>query len=320
MLKAKRLIKSFYRLLLPIVVLIVLSGVSASIWLVHTASRPQTNAYLVTPEKYGLLSSRASQVTDEKWSNRDGTPARGWLLRGMPGAPAVILVHKYGANRSHELNLGVKLSEGTNFTVLMPDLRGHGDRPQTEESSFGGSEADDIAIAISYLRSLKAPDGAPLVGEKIGVYGVEMGGLAALGAAASDASVRAVALDSVPPDAGSVLSTEIDRRFPFASFLTTRLARLGANIYFYTRSYNRTSTCEFGKAISGRRVMLLAGFDAPELQDSTARLGKCIQGSVNVDSKYDLSPSGYSIMSASMEKSEAYDQRVIDFFRLALAD
>jgi pimeloyl-ACP methyl ester carboxylesterase len=298
----------------------VLSGVSASIWLVHTASRPQTTAYLVTPEKYGLLSSRGAQVTDEKWNNHDGTPARGWLLRGSVTAPAVILVHKYGANRSHELNLGVKLSESTNYTVLMPDLRGHGDNPVVAESSFGGSEADDMAAAIEFLRGIKDPSGLSLVGEKIGIYGVEMGGLAALGAAAQDPAIRAVALDSVPRDAGSVLSSEINRRFPFAGFLTTRLARMGANIYFYSKPYSNTSTCEYGKAISNRRVMLLAGFDAPELQESTTKLGNCIQGNVNVEAQYDLSPSGYSIMSASMEKSQAYDQRVIDFFRLALAD
>jgi hypothetical protein len=37
-----------------------------------------------------------------------------------------------------------------------------------------------------------------------------------------------------------------------------------------------------------------------------------------VESKTDLSPSGYSIINASLELSESYDQRVIDFFRQAL--
>ena len=37
-----------------------------------------------------------------------------------------------------------------------------------------------------------------------------------------------------------------------------------------------------------------------------------------VEAKTDLSPSGYGIMNASIDKSGAYDQKVIDFFRSAL--
>ena len=40
--------------------------------------------------------------------------------------------------------------------------------------------------------------GDPLVGQSIGLYGVELGAYVALMTAANDASVRAVVLDSVP--------------------------------------------------------------------------------------------------------------------------
>jgi len=33
-----------------------------------------------------------------------------------------------------------------------------------------------------------------------------------------------------------------------------------------------------------------------------------------------LSPSGFSIINASLEQSEAYDQRLIDFFRNSLSN
>src|SRR5688500_10037858 len=110
MAKSIRLIKSLSRLLLPVIVLAVLAVVGASVWLVHEISHPVAAAYLVTPDAYGMLSARGAQVTDETWSNRDGSKSRGWLLRGSADAPAVILLHKYGANRSHVLNLGVKLN------------------------------------------------------------------------------------------------------------------------------------------------------------------------------------------------------------------
>ncbi|HSK71910.1 MAG TPA: hypothetical protein VK892_09465, partial [Pyrinomonadaceae bacterium] len=148
MAKTKRLLRSFFRLLLPVVVLVVLAVVSASIGLVYSTSNPPRNDYLVTPDKYGQLSTRAAQVTEENWTNLDGTTARGWLLRGAEGAPAVILLHAYGADRSYVLNLGVKMNEATNFTILMPDLRGHGKEPPVRSTCFGGCETEDALAAI----------------------------------------------------------------------------------------------------------------------------------------------------------------------------
>lgn len=321
MLKVKRLFKTVLRLVLPAIVLILLAGVSASLWLVHTSARVQANTYLVTPAKYGLLSARGAQVTDEKWPNQDGTMARGWLLRGTENSPAVILLHKFGADRSYELNIGVKLSEATNYTVLMPDLRGHGEGPMIETSTFGQHEADDTLAAVEYLRNLKTPDGVPLVGSKIGIYGIELGALAALRAASKDPSIAALALDSVPTDSKAVISNAIEHRFPFVSSVTTRLAGMGASIYFYNGTFGDTTACETGKNVLDRKVLLLAGVDSPALQASTTKFGRCIQGGgINVETKYDLSPSGYSIMNASIENSQDYEQRVIDFFRLSLAN
>ena len=104
MAKTKRLFKSFSRLLLPVVILFVLAVISGSVYMVYKTAQPPKAAYLVTPEKYGRLSARGAQVTDETWTNRDGTSARGWLLRGAENAPAVILLHRYSADRSHVLD------------------------------------------------------------------------------------------------------------------------------------------------------------------------------------------------------------------------
>ena len=53
---------------------------AARIWLIYTTARPVNSVYLVSPDKYGQLSARAAQVTDETWPNRDGSQTRGWLL------------------------------------------------------------------------------------------------------------------------------------------------------------------------------------------------------------------------------------------------
>lgn len=319
MAKTKRLIKSFSRLLFPVALLTLIAVGAASIWLVYEASQPRTSSYLVTPERYAMLSSRGAKITEETWTTPDGATSRGWLLRGTPNAPAVILLHKYGADRSHVLNLGVKLSEATNFTVFMPDQRAHGENPGMKYSSFGGCEADDLGAAVAYLRSLRSPEQMPLVGSDIGIYGVELGALAGLSTAAADPSVKSLVLDSVPANSDGLLSGAIERRFPFASSITTRFARLGTYPYFYNGCYRRVGSCDLAKTIADRDVLLLAGLDESEFQESTSKLSKCFLPNTRIDSKTDLSPSGFNIINASMELSESYDQRVIDYFRQTLA-
>lgn len=318
MAQASRLIKSLTRLIFPAILLIVAAIAAGSVWLVYSAARPAKTAYLVTPEKYGRLSTRAAQITDETWPNRDGSPSRGWLLRGIENGPAVILIHKYGADRSYVLNLGVRLNESTNFTVLMPDLRGHGENPSVQNASFGGCESEDLSSAIQYLRSLKGPSGNPLVGKTVGVYGVEMGALPALAAAAKDQGITAIAVDSVPQDSDDVVREAVVKRYPFGGVATSKLAKLGTYLYFYDGCYRRQTACEVVSTISAKNVMLLAGVDAADFQDSTTRLSKCFPNSSRVQSFTNLSPSGYSIMNASLEQSDAYDQRLIDFFHNSL--
>ncbi len=318
MAKSKRLAKSFYRLLFPIVLLVILAVVGASVWLFYTASVPPRTEYLVTPEKYGQFSTRGARVTDENWANNDGTTARGWLLKGTENFPAVVFLHAYGADRSHVLDLAVKLNEATNFTVLMPDERGHGASPTIAATSFGGCESDDAAAAIAYLRGLKTENQTALVGENIGFYGVEMGALAALRTAAKDDSVKALALDSVPSNSDDVLASAVDRRFPFASFITSKFAALGSRFYFFNGCYRRDAACDTAKSLNNRQILLLSGSDAPDLQNSTLKMSRCFAGSTKVETKTDLNPSGYNLMKASLEQATAYDQRVIDFFKNAL--
>ena len=128
----------------------------------------------------------------------------------------------------------------------------------------------------------------------------------------------AVAVDSVPADSDGVLMENVDRRFPFASFATARLAQVGARMYYFDGCYQRDAVCETSKRVDSRDVLLLAGVAAPEFQETTSKLAKCFAPTNRLQSKTDLSPSGYSIINASMEQSEVYDQRLIDFFKTSL--
>lgn len=317
MAKITRLFKSFSKLILPIILLFCVTVAAASVWLVYKSSVPPRSAYLVTPAQYGQLSARGAQVTDETWSNQDGTTARGWLLRGAPNAPAVILLHGYGTDRSYVLNLGVKLNEATDFTVLMPDLRGHGEEPAIANTSFGGCETEDTLSAIKFLRELKNGEAA-LVGNDIGIFGIELGAFIGLSAAVKDESVKALVLDSVPAQSNEVLALAVEKRFPFAGSVTSKLAEKGTYFYYARSCYDNDSLCGKATELSGRKVLLLAGADEPELQDSTTKISRCFPNSTVVESKMDFNLSGYGIMKASLEQADAYDQKVIEFFKRSL--
>lgn len=304
-------------MLLPIILVLAAAAVGLSVWLAYTMAQPPRHPYVVTPEKFSHLSDRGVKVTDEKWKNGDGTEARGWLLRGAEGAPAILLLHRYGADRSWLLNLGVKLNEATNYTILWPDLRGHGENPSVPWTTFGSSEIDDVDAALAYLSTLKNAQGRKLVGDQIGIYGTELGGYAGLLAAARDTGVRALALDSVPATPDELLRTVVKDRSGFDNGLVYTLARGGARLYFFRR-YKNAGACAAANTLSNRRVLLLAGGGNGLLRDSTNALSHCFPDSSAVEMSSDLLITGFNLSSATSQQSEAYDRRVIEFFDKAL--
>jgi pimeloyl-ACP methyl ester carboxylesterase len=314
MASVKKLFRSVLKLVLPIVILLLLVGVGTSLWLAHMSSKPPHTQYLVTPEQYGRLSTRGARITDESWSNNDNTAAKGWLLRGGEGQPAVILLHRYGTDRSWVLNLGVKLNEQTNFTVLMPELRGHGENFEKETSTFGVCEADDLAAALKFLREQKSANNSPLVGQNVGVYGLEMGAYAALSGAVSQPDIKTLVLDSVPMRADDLVSSVVKNRFPFAGSITGMLAARGNRLY-HNSCYRETSLCQQVEGLDGRQVLLLSGSDASQWKASTMDLSQCLPKQNKVEAKLDLNQTGFSTINTKPEDADLYDQRVIDFFQ-----
>jgi pimeloyl-ACP methyl ester carboxylesterase len=304
--------KKLLKMLLPILGLLFLVFVGTMLWLVFKITRPPRRAYLVTPESFTLLSERGLKATNEEWTNRDGTKARGWLLRGTPGSPAIILLHRYGADRSWLLNLADKFN--ANYTILLPDLRGHGLDPPVAWTSFGGREAEDVSAAIDYLRSLKL-QGSLLVGNQIGLYGVEMGAYAALRAGAQNQEVRALVLDSVPATPNDLLNAAVQERTGLNNRLLKWLARGATRIYFLG-GYDDTPACEAAKNVGDRHVLLLAGDGPADLRASTLALAQCFPSGVEMIDG--LSLTGYNLPFAPSEQGEVYDRRVINFFDQAL--
>src|SRR5258705_4838382 len=111
----RRIGKKFVRSFLPIVLVLVAALAVSLAFIVYEITKPPRQAYLVTPQAFSQISGPVLKVSDESWVNRDGTRARGWLLKGSEGTPAVVLLHRYGGGRSWVFNLGVQIKETTKF-------------------------------------------------------------------------------------------------------------------------------------------------------------------------------------------------------------
>ena len=305
----KRLLKS----LLPIVLVIALAVVGSLSYVVYCVSHPAKRPYVVTPESFSQISGRAIKVTDENWTTEDGRSSRGWLLKGAEGAPAVVLLHRYGGDRSWLFNLGVKINETTNFTILWPDLRGHGESPLVKWSSFGTHDGDDLRAAIVFLRTLKSENQKKLVGEMFGIYGVELGAYTALKAATREAQITAMVLDSVSTSPEELLNTAVSKCVGIDNGFVQYFSRTAMKLYLLG-SFDDTSACELARTVRETRVLLLSGGDAGPLKDATASLQSCFPVAKNVETRTDLPLSGFSLPSATGEQGEAYDRIVIDFF------
>ena len=309
-----RLARKVLRAFLPIILVIVLAVVSVTAWLVYSITRPPRAPYLVTPQTFAKVTGPMLKASDATWKNHDGTEARGWLIKGVDGAPAVILLHGYGADRSWLLNLAVKLNESTNFTVLWPDLRGHGENPTVRWTLFGGIDGDDAAAAIEYLRALKTTAGQAQV-SRIGLYGIELGSYAALEAAKRNPEVRALALDSVPGAPDDIISQATDARSGMKSAIFHRLAAVGVRVYGLGK-YQNTSSCDLARSLREVRVMLLSGNESDPWQRSSIEVAPCFNPPAEV--KRNLSLTGANLPAATGEHEESYDRPVIDFFDKAL--
>jgi len=295
-------------------VLVILVALLGSLgFIVYCVTHPAKRAYLVTPQSFSQVSPIVLNVSDETWANHDGTRARGWLLKGTAGAPAVVLLHRYGADRSWLFNLGVKINENTGYTILWPDLRGHGQSPLVRWSSLGSLEDDDLLAALDFLRNLKTESKTKLVRDSFGVYGVELGAYSALKAAQPDNQIRVLVLDSVPASADDILNSAVTGCVGVDNSLLNFASRLATRVYLLGH-YENTTSCEAAGSLRDQRVLLLSGADAGPLKDDTISVQHCFPNRANIEVRTDLPLSGLNITSATGEQGDSYDRIVIEYF------
>jgi pimeloyl-ACP methyl ester carboxylesterase len=120
------------------------------------------------------------------WS--DGLRLRAWLIGGSGDRAAVVVVHGLGDSLESYEGLAATLQR-RGHTVLLLDLRGHGGS-EGSTTTLGGREREDVRAGLRALRERgRAGSGTVL-------FGVSMGAVAVLRAAAQETDVRAVVAEA----------------------------------------------------------------------------------------------------------------------------
>lgn len=151
---------------------------------------------------------------DVRIPSRDpGIEIAGWWLPapttgGEGPAPAVVVVHGFTACRhDHAVLLPAGMLHRNGFSVVLIDLRDHGDSTREDGRFAGGTdEYRDVLGAWDWLRT---EQGLPAA--SIGLLGISLGAATVLLAAGREPDVAAVWEDSSYADLGTAIDAELIR-------------------------------------------------------------------------------------------------------------
>lgn len=138
----------------------------------------------------------------------DGVSIAGWYVPAASGigpeGPTVVLAHGHGANKSTMLTQAEVLHPDYNLVLF--DFRNHG-QSEDAATTVGVTERADLRAVIDWLETTKGP-------ERIGVWGISMGGAVAVNAAARDERVDSLVLESTH----ATLANALEARLSLAGY------------------------------------------------------------------------------------------------------
>ncbi len=152
-------------------------------------------------------------ISEVRIAGARGRQLFGWLV--MPSraarrpAPAVLVMHGWGANAAHMWPLVAPL-HAADFAVLLIDARGHG-RSDDETFTSLPRFAEDISAGLAWLRAQNSIDG-----DRLALLGHSVGAGAAMLHAAEHGDVAAVvSLSAFDHPRNMMLRFMVDKRVPY---------------------------------------------------------------------------------------------------------
>ncbi len=240
-------------------------------------------------------------VTPTAFLGPDGVRREGWFLPGANGAPVIVLCHGYGSNRGSGLALATSLQEHR-YNVFLFNFSGHGESPRSH-TTLGFREADELAGAFRMLLIRDDVDR-----ERAAVWGLSMGGYAALEAAEKIPQVKFVLADSIYSSPLDLLAYQIDQIGPGTLPLVKPYSLLLFKLLNF-RYRTRVSLIHNPSQLRNLTRIFIEGNDSPEF----LRMTRAIYAAVpEPKEEWVLPRSNYPTLMD--EEKRGYERRVTVFF------
>jgi fermentation-respiration switch protein FrsA (DUF1100 family) len=305
---SQRIIIGFLIISALLAFLYISASITLALVLTYRPPRPITR----TPSSFGL------SYRDITFQSRDDhLLLRGWFIPGiLPNGHltverTIIQVHGANSNRAMVLNISTALAQH-GIAVLTFDSRGNG---ESAPAPAGGGyfEQRDILGAVDFLRSGPLP--YPELGRPhaIGGWGISVGGVALIYAAAQEPAIRAVVIDS----AYATMGEYMERAFgPYFIFIPG--ARF-TSMMFYGIDYASVRPVEVIAKIAPRPIFLIQGAaDTVILPSNMAELAAAASAAPGAQVQTWLVPNAHHIQAYHLDRN-TYIDRLVTFFNTELS-
>ncbi len=289
----------FLKTILPAAAILIAGVLGLLGFLVYRVTNPGAVPEHVNPSHFLLPSLEVSIPSG------NGPDINGWWIPGLKNAPGIVLAPGYGMSRSDALSLAAALHED-GYNLLVFSNRGSGAVPRNS-STFGLYETQDMLNVLQYVQGRPESNR-----ERLGIWGVDVGAIAALKAAASVPEVRAVAADGAFESAADFLNYRLDEDFG----LNNALIQFGCRQIFRLTlirggalKYENISL----QPLSDRTILFIKGENRRGLGRLTSALYDSMQPRREM-----ISFKNSRIHLMSGEDLKSYDRQVANFFHLNL--
>jgi pimeloyl-ACP methyl ester carboxylesterase len=281
--------------LLALILFAAVSITTVSGFLLYQILRPARN-----PATFDL-SVMMGQPTTFSFPVAEGPDREGWFFPGLRGAPTIVVCHGYMSQRAEVLTLASALQDHE-YNVFLFDFLGHGSTPGM--TTLGYKETAELRAAIQALS--KRDDVDP---KHFGLWGVDMGGYAALEVAESDPRIAALAVDDAYADPRFMLEYQVRRSGLSALPYVTRFTDFGFRMINYQHRHDPPVTRDLGK-LAGIPKLFIQTDDRPSLENATLQLYLASPGPKQTARQH----SAYSEMTD--DDRHAYENQLVSFFLL----
>jgi esterase/lipase len=182
-------------LLILVLLVLIVGGVSG--FVTYKILSERNDVERITPDAIFQTS-----YTTLSFSDRQGREHDGWLFVGLQGAPAIILCHGYDSNRADLLVLANVL-QANHFNAYLFNFQG----PKVKDkfTDLGYTEVDILKAAMEKVT--QQPGMNP---NRVGLFGVNSGGYAALAVAQQSPLVKALVVDTIYENPEVMFDSQVD--------------------------------------------------------------------------------------------------------------